>query len=91
LLPWDVPWFVAQVSYHSPADTGSPDIRNAQKSVCDDHLAMLGPDTDTLTGLNRQNKGAGVHLSDRGLHAHAGLWATKVEPFIDRQLNRHNR
>ena len=88
---WDVPWFVAQVSYHSPADTGSPDIRNAQKSVCDDHLAMLGPDTDTLTGLDRQNKGAGVHLSDRGLHAHAALWARKVEPFIDQQLKRHNR
>ncbi len=82
---WDVPWFVAQVSYHTPTDTGSPDIRAAQKSLWDDGIAMEGPDTDTLTGDNRQNHGKGVHMSDKGLHAHAELWMEKVEEFVDRE------
>jgi Carbohydrate esterase, sialic acid-specific acetylesterase len=82
---WDVPWFVAQATYHTPTDTGSPDIRAAQKSLWDDGVAMAGPDTDTLTGDNRQNHGKGVHMSDKGLHAHAELWVEKVEEFVERE------
>jgi len=82
---WDVPWFVAQATYHSPADMGSPDIRAAQKGLWDDGVAMEGPDTDTLTGDNRQNHGKGVHMSDKGLHAHASLWVEKAGAFVERE------
>jgi hypothetical protein len=83
---WNAPWFVAQASYHSPADPGSPDIRAAQKSVCDDGVALPGPDTDTLTGDMREKEGSGVHMSAKGLKAHAHLWFEKISPWLDRQL-----
>ena len=86
-IGWNAPWFVAQVSYHNPQDTGTPDIPAAQKAVCDDGFALLGPDTDTLTGKMREKNGKGIHLSAEGLKAHAQLWAAKVAPWLDKQLN----
>ena len=79
---WDFPWLVAQASYHSPADTSAPDIREAQASLWRDRLALQGPDTDTLTGDNRQNGGRGVHMSGRGLRAHGRMWAEKVLEYL---------
>jgi hypothetical protein len=79
---WPVPWFVAIASYHTPADTHSPDIRAAQKSLSDSGLALLGPDTDTLTGDNRAKNGKGVHMSDKGLHAHATMWVECVAKWM---------
>jgi Carbohydrate esterase, sialic acid-specific acetylesterase len=84
---WDVPWFVAQATYHNPADPGSTEIRDAQKALWDEKLAMQGPDTDTLTGDNRQNNGKGVHMSDKGLHAHAALWVQRIEDYLNGKLN----
>jgi Carbohydrate esterase, sialic acid-specific acetylesterase len=81
---WEVPWFVAQVSYHSPDDTHTDDIRAAQKSLWDDKIAFEGPDTDTLTGDNRDRGGKGIHLSAKGLAAHGQMWAEKVAAVIDR-------
>ena len=86
-IGWDAPWFVAQVSYHNPDDTSSPDIRAAQKAVCDDGFAILGPDTDTLTGAMREKNGMGIHLSAEGLKAHAHLWFEKVAPWLQQQLD----
>lgn len=86
-IGWDAPWFIAQASYHNPDDTGSPDIRAAQKAVCDDGFAILGPDTDTLTGTMREKNGTGIHLSADGLKAHAHLWFEKVTPWLQEQLN----
>ena len=86
-IGWDAPWFVAQVSYHNPQDTGTPDIPAAQKAVCDDGFAVLGPNTDTLTGKMREKNGKGIHLSAEGLKAHAQLWVDKVAPWLDKQLN----
>ena len=83
---WDFPWFVAQVSYHSPADPSCPAIREAQKSLWQSGIAFEGPDTDQLTGDDRQNGGRGVHLSDRGLQAHGRLWAAKVGAYLDAVL-----
>jgi hypothetical protein len=74
---------VAQVSYHSPRDPSAPGIRDAQKSLWQAGLALSGPDTDQLTGDNRQNGGAGVHFSGKGLRAHGLLWAQKVEAWLD--------
>jgi len=85
VIGWDAPWFVAQVSYHNPSDTASPDIRAAQKAVCDDDLAFPGPDTDTLTEDMREKNGTGIHLSARGQQAHAHLWFEKVSAWLEQQ------
>ena len=85
-IGWDAPWFVAQVSYHNPSDTGSPELRAAQKALWDSGLALEGPDTDTLTGDMREKHGQGIHLSARGLRAHAQLWVAKVSPWLELQL-----
>ena len=77
-------WMVALVSYHTPADRSSPEIRGAQASLWSDGLALEGPDTDTLTGENRQNGGTGVHMSSKGLQAHGEMWAEKVGLWISR-------
>jgi hypothetical protein len=80
---WDVPWFVAQVSYGSPQIPSAPDIRAAQKSLWDDGTAMAGPDTDTLSGDNRGKNGLGVHFSEKGMHAHAAMWVNLLQTYID--------
>jgi hypothetical protein len=85
-IGWAAPWFVAQVSYHNPSDPASSDIRAAQKSSWDDGVALQGPDTDTLIGDHREKNGAGVHMSTKGLHAHAHLWFEKVSPWLQHQL-----
>ena len=85
-IGWTAPWFVAQVSYHNPDDTGTPDIPAAQKAVCDDGFAFPGPDTDVLTGQMREKNGTGIHLSAEGLKEHAQLWVVKVAPWLERQL-----
>lgn len=83
---WDVPWFIAQATWGSPTTPADPDIRAAQQAVWQDGLALPGPDTDTLLGDNRQNNGTGVHMTDKGLHAHADLWLQKIVPWLDQTL-----
>ena len=80
---WEMPWFVAQASYHSPEDLSCPPIREAQSSLWKEGVALEGPDTDQLTGENRQDNGKGVHFSARGLKAHGELWAEKVGAYLD--------
>lgn len=80
---WVFPWFVAQVSYHSPADPGTPAIRAAQAELWKEGTALEGPDTDALTGEYRQDHGTGVHMSAMGLRAHGRMWAEKVQAWLD--------
>jgi hypothetical protein len=80
---WRIPWFVAEASYHTPQDMACPPVREAQRSLWASGVALEGPDTDTLTGQNRQNNGTGTHFSDAGLKAHGLLWATAVEKYLD--------
>jgi hypothetical protein len=80
---WDFPWFVAVASYHSPTDTSSPELREAQRSLWKSGVALEGPDTDTLIGSHRENGGKGVHLSAQGLQAHGRMWAGKVSVYLD--------
>ena len=80
---WDFPWFVAQASYHTPEDPSCPPIREAQRGLWKARVAMQGPDTDGLTGDNRQNQGQGVHFSAKGLQAHGVLWAEKVGAWLE--------
>jgi hypothetical protein len=78
---WDFPWFVAQATYHSPADPSDEDFRAAQRALADCGLALAGPDTDALTAPLR----AGVHFNAKGLQAHGELWVKSVAPYLDRQ------
>jgi hypothetical protein len=83
---WRVPWFVAQVSYHTPEDTGTPELRAAQKSLVTDGLALAGPDTDALGMEFRQNNGRGIHFNPRGLQRHGELWAELVGAWLEQRL-----
>lgn len=83
---WRVPWFIAQVSYHSPQDTGSPELRAAQKSLVTDGITLAGPNTDELGPEFRQNNGKGIHFNPRGLQRHGELWAGAVAPWLKQQL-----
>jgi hypothetical protein len=85
-IGWDIPWFVAQVSYHVPGDESSPDIRDAQASLWRDGIALEGPDSDALKGDLRENEGKGVHFSGKGLVEHSAKWAEKVIPWLETQL-----
>ncbi len=79
---WEVPWFVAQASYHGPGDEASPDIRAAQASLWKDEIALEGPDSDALKGDLRERGGQGVHFSEKGLRIHGEKWAEKVLPWV---------
>jgi serine/threonine protein kinase len=83
---WDVPWFVAQVSYRSPGAPTADAPRAGQKKLWETKVALEGPDTDTLTGDNREMDGKGIHLSGKGLRAHGQLWADKVGAYLDKVL-----
>ena len=84
-IGWNVPWFVAQASYHVPGDEASPDIRAAQASLWSKGLALEGPDSDALKGNLRDNGGQGVHFSGAGLREHAARWVEKVAPWLEKQ------
>jgi serine/threonine protein kinase len=86
---WDFPWFVAQVSYLNPREPSSPTTRAGQKKVWEAKVALEGPDTDALTGDNRDDGGKGIHFSGKGLRAHGRLWADKVASYLDKVLEAH--
>ncbi len=83
---WKFPWMVARVSYHNPQHSTFPTTREAQKRLWDMGVALEGPDTDTLTGDNRDQGGRGIHFSARGLRAHGRMWADKVGAYLDKVL-----
>jgi hypothetical protein len=83
---WNFPWFAAQASYHTPDDPAAPEVRAAQADLWKSGIALEGPDTDQLTGDNRQNNGKGVHFSAKGLQAHGRLWAEKVAAYVSSQF-----
>jgi hypothetical protein len=83
---WHVPWFVAQASYHSPKDTGWPELRAAQKSLVTDGVALAGPNTDSLGPEFRQNNGQGIHMNARGLQRHGELWADNVGAWLGKTV-----
>lgn len=84
-IGWEVPWFVAQASYHVPGDEGSDDIRAAQASLARDGIALAGPDSDALKGDLRERNGQGVHFSGKGLREHGLKWAETILPWIEGQ------
>jgi hypothetical protein len=85
-IGWEAPWFVAQVSYHTPDDPRSEDIRAAQAALWSSGVALAGPDSDALIGELRERNGIGVHFSRHGLIRHGEAWAAKVLPWLEAQL-----
>jgi hypothetical protein len=83
---WAFPWFVAQATFH-PKDKVYKTIRDAQQRLWEQGVALQGPDTDTLTGDNRDSNGAGIHLSEKGLRAHGKMWQEKVSVWLDKALD----
>ena len=79
---WDIPWFVAQATYHSETDPADEEFRSAQKSLWDSDLAQQGPDTDALGKGYR----TGVHCNAAGLTAHGKLWDEQVGKWLDQLL-----
>jgi serine/threonine protein kinase len=86
VVGWEAPWFVAQVSYHNPNQVTFPNPRAGQKKLWEAGVALEGPDTDTLTGDNRDEGGKGIHFSPKGLRAHGKMWAEKVAVYLDKEL-----
>lgn len=85
-IGWQVPWFVAQVSYHGPGDEASPEIRAAQASLWKDGIALEGPDSDALKGDLREDGGKGIHFSGKGQRAHAAAWENKIGPWLEKTV-----
>ncbi|MCE5199794.1 MAG: sialate O-acetylesterase [Armatimonadota bacterium] len=85
---WSFPWFVAQVSYMDPGNQAFPRIRDVQKKLWDERIALEGPDTDLLTGDNRDYDGKGIHLSPKGLTIAGQMWADKVSQYVISVLER---
>jgi len=83
---WEFPWFVAQVSYHSPKAPRFESTRSAHARLWREGIAERGPDTDTLTGDMRDRAGMGIHFSPKGLKKHGELWAELVAPYVERCL-----
>ena len=83
---WEFPWAVAQVSYHTPDAPSFPTTREAQKRLWDTGVALVGPDTDTLGGDNRDFDGEGIHFSPKGCKTHGEMWAQELEPYLDAVL-----
>ncbi len=78
---------VVRRSGHLPSRRGaeSRDSGGAKK-LWESGLALQGPDTDQLTGDDRDEGGKGIHFSPKGLAAHGKLWADKVGDWLDKQL-----
>jgi hypothetical protein len=81
-IGWQAPWVVAQVSYHSPTDMRSDDIRAAQASVAQLSNIVAGPDSDALDAPYRDGNGQGVHFNERGLKELAARWVECIEPWL---------
>jgi hypothetical protein len=75
---WNVPWFTAQTTYHSPQDPGDEEFRAAQRELWEKGISLEGPDTDSLGPDYRD----GNHFNTKGLTAHGRLWADKVAAHL---------
>jgi len=83
---WDLPWFVAQATYHSEKDPADEEFRSAQKALWQTSVALEGPNSDAL----RREFRAGVHFNGKGLQAHGRLWADKVGAYLDKLGDRQS-
>jgi hypothetical protein len=86
-IGWDVPWLVAQATYHSEKDASDDEFRAAQKALWESKLAEAGPDTDALRADYRD----GVHFNGKGQEAHGKAWAGKVLIYLEKTAKQTDR
>lgn len=71
---WQVPWYVAFVSFIPGLEQEKMDAtRLAQKQLCQEGLAYLGPDTDVYVDPDTMRHDH-LHFNGVGLRVHAILW-----------------
>ncbi len=69
---YDLPWFVAQASFHTKsAAAEQAEVARGQKLLWENGIANRGPNTDELGPEYRSDK---VHFNQKGLTAHAERW-----------------
>jgi Carbohydrate esterase, sialic acid-specific acetylesterase len=83
---WELPWLVAQTTYHSEQDPADEEFRAAQRSVVEAGIAVAGPDTDQLRAEFRD----GVHFNARGLREHGQGWAKSIVTWLDQDARGGN-
>ena len=88
---WQIPWFVAQASYHNMQRPRTEGVRSAQERLWKAGIALAGPDTDVLQEEYRDMEGKGIHFNPQGLKKHGAMWAEAVEPFVDGELKENGR
>ncbi|MCV9910032.1 sialate O-acetylesterase [Brucella sp. HL-2] len=69
------PWVIAKGSLYA-GETSSA-VRAAQAAIVNGTDILSGPDTDTLTGTNRNPDN--THFSVTGMNAAASLWSTSIK------------
>lgn len=74
LTGWSFPWMVAQV--------GGGQTRKAKERLWSDGVALEGPDSDALRGLENRISKTNGHFNEAGLNRHAALWAEKLETYL---------
>lgn len=74
---YDLPWFVAKVSFCPDHWDEHPEmrdaIRSAQQALWDAGTALQGPDTDALRAPHYRSEDR-IHFSELGLRVHAERW-----------------
>ncbi|MCA9236373.1 MAG: DUF4185 domain-containing protein [Planctomycetales bacterium] len=88
---WQIPWFVAQATYHNMQRPRTDSIRFAQQRLWAEGVALRGPDTDLLQEDYRDLGGKGIHFSPKGLQKHGEMWAECVAPLVDLELGLTNK
>jgi len=82
---WYFPWFVAKVSYISKNNSSFNSTRDAQQKLWDNNIALQGPDSDTITGSDRDS--SDIHLSPSGLKKLGQMYADCIIPYIHKQID----
>lgn len=69
---YDLPWFVAQASFHTKSTAEEEaEVAKGQELLWTQGVAKRGPNTDEL---GPEYRSGGVHFNQRGLTAHAERW-----------------
>jgi alpha-galactosidase len=84
---WPIPWSVARATFRPKAGNDEP-VRNAQKQLWDDGIALPGPDTDAIPSELRDNGGNGIHFSPKGLNTIGQAWAELASPLIEAAITK---
>ena len=73
---FDIPWMVAGVSYLPGLTNEQMDaVREGQRMLWEDRVALKGPETDSLLELYRYDT---VHFNEEGLKLHGERWFLRL-------------